>query len=250
MQTYQTIYADPPWMEAGGGKIKRGADRHYPLMKTKDIMELPVKNFAADNCHLYLWVTNNFLIDGLKVMKSWGFTYKTKIDWFKGRAPITEWLRIYWKDANMDNAIVPLYHAHYSLPNIAIALGKEESYVRQILKEHNIKLRSKEAADYDAEADIDHFDNPALGQYFRGTTESCLFGVKGSLPYKIDETTGKRCQGVTNIISPRREHSRKPYEMRMMIERVSHGPYLEMFAREKTEGWDTWGNELKNDIEM
>ena len=33
---YKTIYMDPPWAEQGGGKIKRGADRHYPLMKTKD----------------------------------------------------------------------------------------------------------------------------------------------------------------------------------------------------------------------
>lgn len=36
-QIYKTIYADPPWMERGGGKIRRGADRHYPLMKTQDI---------------------------------------------------------------------------------------------------------------------------------------------------------------------------------------------------------------------
>ena len=39
---YQCIYADPPWNEQGGGKIKRGADRHYPLMKTEDIKNLPV----------------------------------------------------------------------------------------------------------------------------------------------------------------------------------------------------------------
>ena len=38
---YKTIYADPPWMEHGGGRIPRGADRHYPLMKTKDIAALP-----------------------------------------------------------------------------------------------------------------------------------------------------------------------------------------------------------------
>lgn len=81
---YKTIYADPPWMESGGGKIKRGADKHYPLMKTKDIINLPIHNLADDNCHLYLWVTNNFLEDGLQVMKSWGFTYKTKITWVKG----------------------------------------------------------------------------------------------------------------------------------------------------------------------
>lgn len=36
-QQYKTICADPPWMERGGGKIHRGADRHYPLMKTQDI---------------------------------------------------------------------------------------------------------------------------------------------------------------------------------------------------------------------
>ena len=36
---YKTIYLDPPWAEQGGGKIKRGADRHYPLMKTKDIAQ-------------------------------------------------------------------------------------------------------------------------------------------------------------------------------------------------------------------
>lgn len=49
---YHTIYADPPWMERGGGKIKRGADRHYPLMSTKDIMALDVPSIAADDCHL------------------------------------------------------------------------------------------------------------------------------------------------------------------------------------------------------
>ena len=40
MVKYKTIYADPPWSETGGGKIKRGADKHYPLMKTKDIITL------------------------------------------------------------------------------------------------------------------------------------------------------------------------------------------------------------------
>ena len=80
---YTTIYADPPWMESGGGKIKRGADRHYPLMRTKDIMALPISDICEDNAHLYLWVTNNFLPDGLKVMKAWGFRYITKITWIK-----------------------------------------------------------------------------------------------------------------------------------------------------------------------
>lgn len=52
---YKTIYADPPWPERGGGKIKRGADRHYPLMTVRDIAALPVQDLADPaGCHLYL----------------------------------------------------------------------------------------------------------------------------------------------------------------------------------------------------
>lgn len=90
---YQIIYADPPWNESGGGKIKRGADRHYSLMKTKDICELPVQQIADDNCHLYLWVTNNHLQDGLDVIKDWGFDYKTAITWVKDRIGLGQYFR-------------------------------------------------------------------------------------------------------------------------------------------------------------
>lgn len=56
---YRTILADPPWPERGGGKIKRGADRHYSLMPVAAISALPVAQLAhPDGCHLYLWVTN------------------------------------------------------------------------------------------------------------------------------------------------------------------------------------------------
>lgn len=90
---YQIILADPPWNESGGGKIKRGADRHYPLMKTKDICELPVPDITDENCHLYLWVTNNHLQDGLDVIKAWGFKYKTAITWVKDRIGLGQYFR-------------------------------------------------------------------------------------------------------------------------------------------------------------
>lgn len=94
MKTYKTIYADPPWYEQGGGKIKRGADRHYELMKTKDICNLEIiKKLNIDNCHLYLWVTNNFLIDGLKVMEAWGFKYITNIVWVKDKIGLGQYFR-------------------------------------------------------------------------------------------------------------------------------------------------------------
>ena len=82
---YKTIYADPPYWEVGGGKIKRGADRHYPLMKTADICKLPVADLADENCHLYLWATNNHLPDAFKVIEAWGFRYVTIITWLKDK---------------------------------------------------------------------------------------------------------------------------------------------------------------------
>jgi N6-adenosine-specific RNA methylase IME4 len=82
---FGTIYADPPWPERGGGRIKRGADRHYSLMKVIDIVAMGevVQQISKPSSHLYLWVTNNFLPDGLEVMKAWGFRYVTMITWMK-----------------------------------------------------------------------------------------------------------------------------------------------------------------------
>ena len=57
MEKYKTLYSDPPWYEAGGGRIKRGADRHYKLMKTKDVIALSdfVKTlYDKEGAHLYL----------------------------------------------------------------------------------------------------------------------------------------------------------------------------------------------------
>lgn len=168
---YQTILADPPWLERGSGKIKRGADRHYPLLPTSEICKLPVRTWAAPNAHLYLWITNNFLPDGLRVMEAWGFRYVTCITWMKDRA--------------------------------------------------------------------------GLGQYFRGLTEHCFFGVKGQLPYRLTDD-GHRLQGLTGFFeAPRGEHSVKPETLRQMAEKVSPGPRLEMFARRPADGWTVWGNELQ-----
>lgn len=86
-------------------------------------------------------------------------------------------------------------------------------------------------------------DRQGLGQYFRGITEHCIFAVtKQRIPYKILE--GKRQQGRTGFYAPKTIHSRKPEQMRQMIERVSYAPRIELFARERFAGWEYWGNEL------
>jgi N6-adenosine-specific RNA methylase IME4 len=90
---YKTVYADPPWNERGGGKIKRGADRHYNLLHTDDIIDVMKKIPIDDNAHLYLWVTNSFLKDGLLVMEELGFKYKTNIVWVKDRFGLGQYFR-------------------------------------------------------------------------------------------------------------------------------------------------------------
>lgn len=85
---YQCTSIDSPWNERGGGKIKRGADRHYDLLKTPDITRVILTSplwRPAKNAHLWLWVTNNFLLDGLHVMKALGFRYVTNLAWGKMR---------------------------------------------------------------------------------------------------------------------------------------------------------------------
>lgn len=75
------------------------------------------------------------------------------------------------------------------------------------------------------------------GYYFRGATEHCLFAVKGKATPKFGEVHP------TAWLWPRLPHSQKPEAFFDMVERVSPGPYLEMFARRNRLGWHTWGDE-------
>ena len=182
-QKFRTLVADPPW-KISGGKNGRGGwsksaspDFHYPLMSMAEIACLPISKLAEDDSHLWLWVPNCLMPDGLRTMSAWGYRYITNIVWVKTGAP-------------------------------------------------------------------------GLGQYIRTMHEMLLFGVKGKIPYARD-ANGKRQQIRSTITAPRGRHSAKPPEVRGLIERVSPGPYLELFCRgTSAPGWATWGNEAKNPIEM
>ncbi len=85
---YRTIYADPPWRFMNRtGKMAPEHKRlsRYSTMTLDDIYEMPVATIAAEQSHLYLWVPNALLAEGLETMKRWGFTYKSNIVWFKQR---------------------------------------------------------------------------------------------------------------------------------------------------------------------
>ena len=85
---YGTVLADPPWRFANRtGKMAPEHKRllRYPTMTFQEIMELPVPQLVAPRSHLYLWVPNALILEGMEVMKRWGFTYKTNLVWYKVR---------------------------------------------------------------------------------------------------------------------------------------------------------------------
>lgn len=135
---FKTILADPPWLfQNRTGKIAPEHKRlfRYGTMTNEDIINLPVKEIACPNSHLYLWVPNALIDLGLQVMKSWGFTYKTNIIWYKVR-----------KDGGPDRRGVGFYYRNVtemvlfgvrgrmrtlqpgrSMPNIIITQKREHS---------------------------------------------------------------------------------------------------------------------------
>ncbi|MFZ2445429.1 MAG: MT-A70 family methyltransferase [Syntrophobacteraceae bacterium] len=171
---FGTIMADPPWRFSNRtGKMAPEHKRlsRYGTMTFEEIIDLPVADLALPQSHLYLWIPNALLKEGLEVMSGWGFTYKTNIVWHKIR-----------KDGGSDGR--------------------------------------------------------GVGFYFRNVTELVLFGIRGKL------RTFQPGRTQVNFLSSRkREHSRKPDELYSIIEKCSPGPYLELFARQKREGWQQWGNE-------
>lgn len=174
---FRTILADPPWQfNNRTGKMAPEHKRlsRYQTLSLREICEIPVQVAADLPAHLYLWVPNALLNEGLEVMRSWGFTYKTNIIWHKIR-----------KDGGPDGR--------------------------------------------------------GVGFYFRNTTEIVLFGIRGSLR----TLTPGRTQ-VNIIRSQKQEHSRKPDELYRIIEKCSPGPYIELFARGKRNGWQVWGNQADN----
>lgn len=173
MRKFRCNFADPNWPERGGGKIKRGADAHYPCIKKSEcpakiiqtIYQSGVWNPDPNGSHLWLAVTNNYLEHGLFIMKALGFRYVNKLTWNK-------------------------------------------------VSENGVQQKG-------------------LGQYFFGSDEVVLFGVMGRL----------RAKGrvPTSFEAPRTEHSVKPDKLFELIQKVSPGPRLEMYATKERRGWTAWG---------
>jgi len=102
---FGVIYADPPWRLGGSGK----GGPPYPLMATRDICALPVKNLAAPDCALLLWAVHSHLPDALAVVRAWGFSYKTVAFTWAKRTPLDTGFflgRGYWTHSNAEPCLL------------------------------------------------------------------------------------------------------------------------------------------------
>lgn len=184
---YQIIYADPPWSynarDSKKTKFGGGAMAHYPTMSVDDLKALSIKDISSDNCVLFIWVTFPKLKQGLEIIESWGFIYKT--------------LGFSWHKENKNGSLF---------------FG--------------------------------------VGSYAKSNCEVCLMATRGKVGIKEDPrypdkvVVNSNC--VSSAINSRREkHSQKPIEIRdRIVELFGDLPRIELFARERVDGWDAWGNEV------
>lgn len=97
-EKYKLILADPPWSYSNvrtGGSLNSGSSQHYTTMTLDEIKNLSfVKNNVDQNAVCFLWTTTPLAREGFEVLKSWGFSYKTKVTWVKtGKLGMGFWLR-------------------------------------------------------------------------------------------------------------------------------------------------------------
>lgn len=90
---YGCIYADPPWLYGNQG-TRASTGNHYEGMTIDELCELPISDLAAEQSHLHLWTTNGFLEDSFKVLRAWGFEYKSCFVWVKPQMGIGNYWRV------------------------------------------------------------------------------------------------------------------------------------------------------------
>jgi len=89
---FRTLIVDPPW-DYEWLSIAGRAAPGYKTMSHEELLALNVEGWAEDNCHLYLWTTNNFMTRAAELMKQWGFQHKTVLTWVKPRWGLGSYFR-------------------------------------------------------------------------------------------------------------------------------------------------------------
>ena len=118
---YNVIYADPPWRYAQKG-LQGAAERHYPTMGIEELCALPVAELAAPDSVLFLWATFPQLPEALRLIKAWGFQYKSVgFVWLKKNKKADSWFYGlgFWTRANAEVCLLATRgHPRRKAPNV------------------------------------------------------------------------------------------------------------------------------------
>jgi N6-adenosine-specific RNA methylase IME4 len=162
---FSTILADPPWQfQNRTGKMAPEHRRltRYSTLSLEEIKMIPVAEVAAETSHLYLWVPNALLAEGLEVMKAWGFTYKTNIIWYKVR-----------KDGGPDRRGVGFYFRNVTEILLFGVRGKNPRTLPPGRTQENIIVKTKREHSRKPDEQYDLIESCSKGPYFelfaRGT---------------------------------------------------------------------------------
>lgn len=210
---YNIIYADPPWsyqQTVKNGVLKRkDGSWVYPTMSVKDLCAIgtDIQRIAKKDAALFMWATMPLLAEALQVIKSWGFTYKTCF--------------VTWVKTTKTGDRPAFGVGYYTRSNAELCLvairGKIASYKRL--------LPGEESRGASSMSSIVHEEGPARINFLSLLEDS-------STPV---------------VMTPRREHSRKPDVVRDMITRLLGDiPRVELFARTQVDGWSTMGNQMQH----
>ena len=188
---FRTILADPPWQFSNRtGKMAPEHKRlcRYTTLTLREICDIPVADAAESSAHLYLWVPNALLAEGLAVMAAWGFSYKTNIVWNKVRKdgePDGRGVGFYFRNTTE----LILFGVRGSLRTLAPG-RRQVNVIRSMKREHS----RKPAEQYDIIEQCS--PGPYLELFARGTrAEWAVWGNEAEAPIFPERSDADGSQG-------------------------------------------------------
>ena len=261
---YRTIVADPPWpigdMPAWFREDRQSArersighnPRPYGVMTLDEIAALPVRDMAATRAHLYLWTINDHLEASYGVARAWGFEPSATLTWCKPPRPgglggtfpsNTEFILFCSRDWKDERVI-----------SITSWLADQAEVAGITRRQIDLALGTSDMGGWWLSR-LPHRCACPTNDQWEQLRALLRFGAEmDATVAAVNEAKGETiAQARANgrwFQWPVAEHSRKPEAFLDLVEHVSPGPYLELFARRQRLGWDTWGNEALEHVEM
>lgn len=266
---YRTIVADPPW--PGEAYVRPGwswrqgrpsgevRDLDYQTMSLDEIRALPVRDLSDNidhEAHLYLWTTSHHLEDAFGVARAWGFHYSATLVWCKASRGFSVGGRF---QNNVEFVLFCTRPKRVSRPDVlrlttALADAAEVAGISR--KDVDAHMGTSDMGGWWLSRIETRCACPTDEQWprlreFLGLGDE-LDGLVAAINARkgTERVDTKQASDTRWFTWPRGQHSAKPEAFMDLVEQVSPGPYLELFARRQRLGWDTWGNQALEHVEM